>query len=69
MLRDIFGVKARLQLQRRARKLALFNLAIHMKLRGCNLVTLDTASSEEAVVATAESLGRLGLLRLIKAAT
>lgn len=39
-LRDIFGVRARLQLQRRIRDLALFNLAIDSKLRGCDLVAL-----------------------------
>lgn len=39
-LRDIFGVRVRLQLQRRIRDLALFNLAIDSKLRGCELVAL-----------------------------
>lgn len=39
-LRDIFGVRVRLQLQRRIRDLALFNLAIDSKLRGCDLVAL-----------------------------
>lgn len=39
-LRDIFGVRVRLQLQRRLRDLALFNLAIDSKLRGCDLVAL-----------------------------
>lgn len=39
-LRDIFGVRVRLQLQRRTRDLALFNLAIDSKLRGCDLVAL-----------------------------
>ena len=39
-LRDIFGVRVRLQLQRRVRDLALFNLAIDSKLRGCDLVAL-----------------------------
>ena len=39
-LRDIFGIRVRLQLQRRTRDLALFNLAIDSKLRGCDLVAL-----------------------------
>ncbi|MFC4525559.1 tyrosine-type recombinase/integrase [Dyella halodurans] len=39
-LRDIFGIRVRLQLQRRVRDLALFNLAIDSKLRGCDLVAL-----------------------------
>lgn len=39
-LRDIFGVRVRLQLQRRLRDLAMFNLAIDSKLRGCDLIAL-----------------------------
>lgn len=39
-LRDIFGIRIRLQLQHRIRDLALFNLAIDSKLRGCDLVAL-----------------------------
>lgn len=39
-LRDIFGVRVGLQLQRRLRDLAMFNLAIDSKLRGCDLVAL-----------------------------
>nr|WP_275666975.1 tyrosine-type recombinase/integrase [Dyella terrae] len=39
-LRDIFGVRVRLQLQRRVRDLAMFNLAIDSKLRGCDLVAI-----------------------------
>lgn len=39
-LRDIFGVRVRLQLQRRTRDLALFNLAIDSKLRGCDLIAI-----------------------------
>jgi integrase len=39
-LRDIFGIRVRLQLQRRVRDLAMFNLAIDSKLRGCDLVAL-----------------------------
>jgi len=39
-LRDVFGIRVRLQLQRRTRELALFNLAIDSKLRGCDLIAL-----------------------------
>jgi integrase len=39
-LREIWAIRARLQLARRARELALFNLAIDSKLRGCDLVGL-----------------------------
>lgn len=36
----VWSIRARLQLERRARDLALFNLAIDSKLRGCDLVAL-----------------------------
>ena len=39
-LREIWGIRIRLQLARNARDLALFNLAIDSKLRGCDLVRL-----------------------------
>jgi integrase len=39
-LRDIWAIRIRLQLQHRARDLALFNLAIDSKLRACDLVKL-----------------------------
>ena len=41
--RDVWSIRVRLQLQveRRARNLALFNLAIDSKLRGCDLVRLQ----------------------------
>jgi integrase len=38
--RDIWSIPVRLQLANRARDLALFNLAIDSKLRGCDLVAL-----------------------------
>lgn len=34
----VWSIRARLQLERRVRDLALFNLAIDSKLRGCDLV-------------------------------
>ena len=36
----VWSIRARLQLSRRTRDLALFNLAIDSKLRGCDLVAL-----------------------------
>ncbi|ASK17831.1 tyrosine-type recombinase/integrase [Halomonas sp. N3-2A] len=39
-LRDIWAIRVRLQLAKKARGLALFNLAIDSKLRGCDLVNL-----------------------------
>ncbi len=37
-LKEIWAIRIRLQLDNRARELALFNLAIDSKLRGCDLV-------------------------------
>src|SRR4029453_4313669 len=39
-LKEIWAIRIRLQLARQARELALFNLAIDSKLRGCDLVCL-----------------------------
>lgn len=39
-LKHIWAIRIRLQLAGRLRELALFNLAIDSKLRGCDLVTL-----------------------------
>src|SRR5512144_1829471 len=39
-LKEIWAIRIRLQLGHRARDLALFNLAIDSKLRGCDLVGL-----------------------------
>ena len=39
-LKEIWAIRIRLQLGHRARELALFNLAIDSKLRGCDLVAL-----------------------------
>ena len=37
-LREVWAIRIRLQLGHRGRDLALFNLAIDSKLRGCDLV-------------------------------
>ena len=39
-LGHVWSIRARLQLERRTRDLALFNLAIDSKLRGCDLVAV-----------------------------
>jgi hypothetical protein len=39
-LRDIWALRVRLQMESRVRELALFNLGIDNKLRGCDLVSL-----------------------------
>jgi len=38
--KDVGAIRVRLQLEQRKRELALFNLAIDSKLRGCDLVSL-----------------------------
>ena len=39
-LKDICALRVRLQMEHRVRELALFNLGIDCKLRGCDLVSL-----------------------------
>src|SRR6516225_9618480 len=39
--KDVWSIRVRLQVERRARNLALFNLAIDSKLRACDLVRLQ----------------------------
>lgn len=39
-LKEIWAIRIRVQLAKRARELALFNLALDSKLRGCDLVSL-----------------------------
>lgn len=51
-LKEIWALRVRLQLSKQLRDLALFNLAIDSKLRGCDLVTLrvqDVAQGGKAV--------------------
>ena len=50
-LKEVWEIRIRLQLGKRLRELALFNLAIDSKLRGCDLVKLkvrDVAHGEQA---------------------
>lgn len=49
-LKEIWGIRIRLQIAQNLRELALFNLAIDSKLRGCDLVNLrvrDIATGSE----------------------
>ena len=39
-LKDIWALRVRLEMESRVRELALFNLGIDSKLRGCDLVSL-----------------------------
>ena len=39
-MKEVWSIRARLELKKRVRDLALFNLAIDSKLRGCDLVAL-----------------------------
>jgi hypothetical protein len=51
-LKEVWAVRIRLQIASRIRDLALFNLAIDSKLRGCDLVRLrviDVAHGEHVV--------------------
>jgi len=38
--KHVWAIRTKLQLERRKRDLALFNLAIDSKLRGCDIITL-----------------------------
>ena len=52
-LKDIWAIRIRLELSDRKRELALFNLAIDSKLRGCDLVQLrvrDVAHGDRIAV-------------------
>ena len=42
--KDIWALRVRLQMENRVRELALFNLGIDSKLRGCDLVALKVAT-------------------------
>ena len=39
-LKEIWGIRTRLQMEKNSRELALFNLSLDSKLRGCDLVNL-----------------------------
>jgi integrase len=47
-LKDVWAIRMRLQIEGRLRDLALFNLAIDSKLRGCDLVSLCVQDISQA---------------------
>ena len=47
-LREVWNIRIRLQLAERYRDLALFNLAIDSKLRGCDVSALKSTSIPQA---------------------
>src|SRR5271154_7127959 len=49
-LKDIWAIRIRLELSDRKRELALFNLAIDSKLRGCDLVQLRVRDVAHGVI-------------------
>ena len=54
-LKEIWAIRIRLQLANRIRDLALFNLAIDSKLRGCDLVKLRCSFKKSHGYATKNS--------------
>ena len=55
-LKDVWGIRIRLQLAGRTRDLALFNLAIDSKLRGCDLVRLQVRDITHAGVISSRAI-------------
>jgi hypothetical protein len=55
-LKDIWAIRARLQIGHRTRELALFNLAIDSKLRSCDLVTLRVRDVCHGTVVAARTI-------------
>ncbi len=46
--KHVWSIRTRLQMDRRTRDLAMFNLAIDSKLRGCDVVALRSMTSHRA---------------------
>jgi hypothetical protein len=46
--KHVWAIRTRLQIERQVRELALFNLAIDSKLRGCDLVAIRSAGEIRA---------------------
>ena len=61
-LKEIWAIRVRLQLNKRFRDLALFNLALDSKLRSCDLVKLkvnDIAHGTRIVITSSQHRTRL----------
>ena len=68
-LKEIWGIRVRLQLATQTRDLALFNLAIDSKLRGCDLVRLkvqDIAHGGRVLSRTAIVQQKTGPTRTVR---
>jgi hypothetical protein len=46
--KEVWAIRVRLQMKHRGRDLAMFNLAIDSKLRGCDLVAFESMTSPPA---------------------
>ncbi|UGB45468.1 tyrosine-type recombinase/integrase [Frateuria edaphi] len=55
-LRELWAIRVRLQLSGTARNLALFNLAIDSKLRGCDLVSLRVRDVSQGTVVSSRAI-------------
>ena len=47
--KDVWSIRTKLQIESRARDLAMFNLAIDSKLRGCDVVAMRVGWPEAAI--------------------
>src|ERR1700752_5287899 len=65
-LKDIWALRVRLQMDHRVRELALFNLGIDSKLRGCDLVSLrvrDVCHGDQVATRAATCGHRRGAIK------
>ncbi|MGJ0483773.1 MAG: hypothetical protein ACR65R_04460 [Methylomicrobium sp.] len=68
-LKEIWAIRIRLQMAQNTRELALFNLAIDSKLRGCDLVKLkvyDVAQNGRVLLIGVEFFPVIGKLVILK---
>ena len=59
--KEVWAIRVRLQIKRRERDLAMFNLAIDSKLRGCDLVSLRVDDIASGGAVTRTEFGRLNI--------
>ena len=65
-LKEIWAIRIRLQMSKNTRELALFNLAIDSKLRGCDLVKLKVCDVAQSCLSIASGLHRCSLRNIDK---
>lgn len=66
-IKDIWALRVRLQMENRVRELALFNLGIDSKLRGCDLVSLkvrDVCRGDQVASSRRDSEPRTSYFRV-----